>query len=48
MKDKFSTFSGTADAVVVAVVVDVLVVFVVAVVVDVVVVDAQNECHEET
>ena len=41
MKDNFSTFSGTADAVVV---------FVVAVVVDVlvVVVDAQNECHEET
>ena len=49
MKDNFSTFSGTADAVVVfvvAVVVDVLVVvvFVVAVVVDVlvVVVDAQK------
>ena len=50
MKDNFSTFSGTADAVVVtvvAVVVDVLVV-VVAVVVVVLVVDAQKSCHEET
>ena len=48
MKDNFSTFSGTADAVVVlfvAVVVDVLVVvvFVVAVGVVVVVVDAQKK-----